>query len=112
MNKLIKSLVLASAGVLVNAHAQGDVQTVNIPILCSTSDVMSKLLTKYDEDPALAMITLRETKEKDKPRSNTTLLFINYETQSWTLLERMADNVFCIISNGSRITPYVDKSAK
>ena len=110
MNKLIKTLVLASAGVLVNAHAQGELTKVNIPALCTTSEAMSKLLTDYDEKPALVMVTTRDTEQKNKPKSNITLLFINYETKNWTLIERMSKDVFCMISAGEKITPYSESS--
>jgi hypothetical protein len=110
MNKLIKTLVLAAAGVLSTSHAQEEVKTVNVPTLCTNSEAMSKLLTDYDEKPALVMVTTRDTEQKNKPKSNITLLFINYETKNWTLIERMSKDVFCMISAGEKITPYSENS--
>lgn len=101
--------ILAAVGILCAASVHGQTQVVNIPTTCATAEDLAELLAEYDETPALTMTSIRASKEKNKPTTNYTLMFINYETKSWTLIERMADNVFCIIGAGGSAAPYVKK---
>jgi hypothetical protein len=108
MKKLIVRL-LAGVGMLCAASVHGETQVANIPTTCATAEALAELLVEYDETPALTMTSVRASKEKNKPTINRSLMFINYETKSWTLIERMADNVFCIIGAGDSAAPYVKK---
>jgi hypothetical protein len=108
MKKSIASL-LATVGMLCAQSVYGQTQVVNIPTTCATAEALGELLVAFDETPALTMTSIRESKEKNKPTINRSLMFINYETKSWTLIEHMADNVFCIIGSGGSATPYVKK---
>jgi CRISPR/Cas system-associated endonuclease/helicase Cas3 len=108
MKKSIVAL-LAAVGLLCGQPAWAQSQVINIPTTCTTAEALAELLVEYDETPALTMTSVRASKEKNKPTTNRSLMFINYETKSWTLIERMADNVFCIIGSGGSATPYVKK---
>jgi hypothetical protein len=108
MKKSIVAL-LAGVGLLCAQSAWAQSQVVNIPTACTTVDALAELLVEYDETPALTMTSVRASKEQNNPTTNPTLMFINYETKSWTLIERMADNVFCIIGAGGSAAPYVKK---
>ena len=108
MKKSIVAL-LAAVGLLCAQSAWAQSQVVNIPTACTTTEALAELLVEYDETPALTMTSVRASKEQNKPTTNPTLMFINYETKSWTLIERMSDNVFCIIGAGGSATPYVKK---
>jgi hypothetical protein len=108
MKKSIVAL-LAGIGMLCAVPVWGQSRVINIPTACTTTEALAALLAEYDETPALTMTSVRASKEKNKSTTNYTLMFINYETKSWTLIERMADNVFCIIAAGGSATPYVKK---
>jgi hypothetical protein len=111
MKKSIVAL-LVTVGLLCAAPAWAQSQVINIPTACTTTEALAALLAEYDETPALTMTSVRVSKEKNKSTTNPTLMFINYETKSWTLIERMADNVFCIIGSGGSAAPYVKKPKK
>jgi hypothetical protein len=108
MKKSIVAL-LTAVGMLCAVPAWAQSRVINIPTTCTTTDVLAELLAEYNETPALTMTSVRASKEKNKSTTNYTLMFINYETKSWTLIERMADNVFCVIAAGGSATPYVKK---
>ena len=108
MKKSIVAL-LATVGMLCAQSAWPQSQVINIPTACTTTEALAALLAEYDETPALTMTSVRASKEKNKSTTNYTLMFINYETKSWTLIERMSDNVFCVIAAGGSATPYVKK---
>jgi hypothetical protein len=69
---------------------------------------MAKLLIEFDEVPALTMITTREG-VNGKTARHSTLLFINYETKSWSLIEKLDTGEFCVVGAGEEITPYIKK---
>ena len=111
MKKSIVAL-LTTVGLLGAQSAWAQSQVINIPTACTTTEALAALLAEYDETPALTMTSVRVSKEQNKSTTNPTLMFINYETKSWTLIERMADNVFCIIGSGGSAAPYVKKPQK
>jgi hypothetical protein len=83
-------------------------RVINIPAICLSSDAMAKLLVEFDEQPSLTMITTREGVD-GKTARHQTLLFINYETKSWSLVEKLDSGEFCIVGVGEKITPYIKK---
>ena len=101
--KLIALLLAASSTVACSKEPR----VISIPAPCIDSNTMAKLLGEFDEMPALTMITTREGVD-GKTARHSTLLFINYETKSWSMVEKV-DGEFCILGAGEEITPFVKK---
>ena len=88
--------------------AHSNSRVINIPVTCVNSNTMAKLLVEFDEQPSLTMISTREG-VNGKTFQHRTLLFINYETKSWSLVEKLDTGEFCVVGVGEEITPYVKK---
>ena len=101
--KLITLLLAASSTVACSKEPR----VISIPAPCIDSDTMAKLLVEFDEMPALTMVTTREGVD-GKTARNRTLLFINYETKSWSMVEKV-DGDFCVVGAGEGITPVIKK---
>jgi len=87
--------------------ASNDIITVDFPIVCSNSNALAEVLMEYKEQPAMTMSSVRDA--GGRQMINPLVLFINYETKSWTLGERIAPDVICLIAVGDNINPYKEK---
>jgi hypothetical protein len=108
---LFKTLVLATSVLLVTAVHAKDTRIVNFPAPCVDADAMARFLVEFDETPALTMTTTRQGTD-NKTARHQTLLFINYKTKSWSLVEKLATGEFCITGAGENVTPYIKKESK
>jgi hypothetical protein len=76
----------------------------SIPVVCADKVTMNQMLEEYGERAMLTMISHRlingETKEVPA------VLFVNRESQSWTLVERPTPDLYCAVAVGDRIRPY------
>lgn len=88
------------------AHSQNRI--ITIPASCVDADTMARFLVEFDEMPALTMTTTREGEQGVTARHRT-VLFINYKTNSWSLVETLSTGEFCITAAGEDITPFVKK---
>jgi hypothetical protein len=88
-----------------------EVQTITVPATCVSAEEMIKMLIVFDEKVSLNMISTREGADGKTVR-HPTLLFINYETKSWTLVEKISTGEFCVIASGSEITPYIKRNER
>lgn len=99
MEKYLVSLILIFSGTTI---AQENVETLSAPIICTSSTRISEMLTEYNESPALAGYIVRETPYGY--RDNQFILYINPDTRSWTLIEKIND-LYCMSASGHSIAP-------
>jgi hypothetical protein len=85
-----------------------EARTITVPATCVSAEEMVKMLLTFDEQASLSMISTREGADGKTVRHRT-LLFINYETKSWTLIEKIPSGEFCVIASGEEVTPYIKK---
>lgn len=104
LSKTLGHVLVASVLFVTVAHAN-DTRIVNFPAPCVDADAMAAFLVEFDEMPALTMTTTRQGVDNNTARHQT-LLFINYKTKSWSLVEKLASGEFCIIGAGENITPF------
>jgi hypothetical protein len=104
MKKIILTAVLAIAG-----SASADTN-INMQVTCVNGQTLLAVTSEFNEEPALAMNSLRET--RNGMVNNRTVLFINYETKTWTLAERISSDRFCIIAVGEEIAPRLKNDSK
>lgn len=96
LKKLIGlTLTLCAMQTVVAAPAN----VINIPILCSDSAAIQKLVKEYNEVAISGGMSNRETTE-NKIHSSPIVLFANIETGTWTLIERIDPEVYCITATG------------
>jgi hypothetical protein len=102
MKTLIAAL-LASASFSV--AAQGRI--LEFQAACVSIDGLADVLEEFDEMPSLTMTSSREI--NGKLVEYATVLFINYETKTWTLAERVTKDRYCVTATGDNIKPHVAK---
>jgi len=94
---------------MVSSMAQADnVQTLNTTIVCTDLAGLSDTVESFGEKAAMNMTHTREI--GGEIVALPTVLFINYETKSWTLAEQVNRNFYCILGVGDNIAPYTPKS--
>jgi hypothetical protein len=118
VNNPVKSfLILMSLIVLLlvtgNSYSQSRAETraANLDVLCVDERTLEVLVSsEYNEVPMLTLTSTRTIKGKDV--TLPTVLFVNPETRSWTLVEQWGKNLYCIISLGVDATPYSSRQSK
>ncbi len=100
------ALVLAAA-LLFSSQAFSQNRISQFAATCVNIETLADILKEFQEDPAMTMISIRESNGDFV--NNSLVLFINYETKTWTLAEQTQRNRYCVIATGENIKPYVPK---
>ena len=100
------ALVLAAA-LLFSSQAFAQNRVMQFPATCVNIETLAELLEEFQEDPAMTMTSIRAS--GDDFATNALVLFINYETKTWTMAERIPGNRYCVIATGENIKPYTPK---
>jgi hypothetical protein len=93
MKKLIAALLLAFPILTVSQTK------FNVEVECYTRKDLALLLTEYGEVPYAIGSTMRGD-EKGVDESFL-IVFINQKTQTWSIVEKSKNNLYCILSAGS-----------
>jgi hypothetical protein len=102
----MKFLLAVVAGLLISSQAAAQ-NSQRYEALCINIDSLAELVEEFGEDPSLVMTSIRETQRGQA--EIPTVLFINYETKTWTMVERVTKDRYCVIATGENIKPYVKK---
>jgi len=97
----VLAVVAALAVVPFSAMAQQD--SAESTTTCISLKALTELIRKFEEKPAMAMKSYRTIKGEQVVHG--TVLFINYETRSWTLVERTHKDRYCVVAMGQDISP-------
>jgi hypothetical protein len=89
------------------ALAIGQVETVHFETICVPLEILEESMRKYGEKPFITSIGHRVF--GDEKLSHATVLFMNTETKTWTMVEKIGPNSYCIIGIGSNMKPYFEK---
>ncbi len=100
-------LLFAISGLANPVIADSEITTVDFPIACSNMTVVAATLAEFKEKPAMVMNSVRDA--GGRQITHPLVLFINYETTTWTLGERISQDVVCLIAVGYGIKPYTEK---
>lgn len=84
-----------------------DDEIVLFEAICADSKTISKTVNEYGELPFLTSTAHRI--DRDKKKFNPTFLFLNPQTRSWTMVEKVDDNTYCVIAAGTNMEPYKAK---
>ena len=82
--------------VLLSSVAQASSLRLTLP--CGSMEEVIKILVKYNEKPMLNMKSTRT--QDDQPTQTMVTLFVNPETGTYSLVERVSDTLFCVLSSG------------
>ena len=105
----IVALVIAIA---VNTTAVADESelTFRTPFdaICTTQQIFGETIIKYGETPIMRGLSVRNI--NGATVFMNTVLFMNIETGSWTLAEKITDDVLCVIAMGQNWQAYPGKN--
>ena len=87
--------------------AQPKVETVYFGAYCVSLESLEKALKHFDEVPFV-----RGVGEREPVGAITTVLFVNPKTRTWTLVEKQANDRYCILSAGDNFEPVPDATRK
>lgn len=79
-------------------------QKLNIEVQCTNLMGITAVLEEFGEHPLLTGIAGRPN--GDKIVGLATILFVNPETQTWTLVEQFDKDLYCATASGSDIKPF------
>jgi hypothetical protein len=103
MSKNILASLMLSLSMYQSVAAQ-EVITVDIPAMCVGIAPLSEMLGEFGETPAMVMTSKREI--QGTAMSNNIVLFVNFKEKTYTLVERVAKDTYCILAIGDSIRPY------
>jgi hypothetical protein len=95
MNKiavLIGSLFISTQAVAVDE--------LSVPVFCVDYATLERTLDKYKEVPFVRGKSQRGT--ENKPDDYSMVLFVNRETKTWTLVEQVEPDYYCVIGVGEK----------
>ena len=105
----IVALVIALA---VNTTAVADESelTFRTPFdaICTTQQIFGETILKYGETPIMRGLSVRNV--DGVMVFMNTVLFMNLETGTWTLAEKISDDVLCVIAMGQNWQAYPGKN--
>jgi hypothetical protein len=96
MQKLIMTLLMVPA----LAFAQTN-NVRKFDAYCVTADVLGQFLMEHGEEPVFRGISNRDT--NNGTAENPVVFYFNKQTMSWSMVERIGQNTFCVIGTGTDI---------
>jgi hypothetical protein len=97
MSKYLVGLVLGFAMTLTQA------QQISVPAYCVSSQDLQDSLTEWKELPTAQGKSLRKV-DKDTVTGKL-VIFINPKTGTWTIVEELTKDKFCVIAMGEEFSP-------
>ena len=74
---------------------------INLELTCVNSDGLFEMLKEYEEVPFSIGQTLRDNQSDE----NSTMLFVNPNTLTWTMVEKLKtkdSTLYCVLAAGSK----------
>ena len=101
----MKKIVLA---MLSSMCVYAQAQTAYLPVECGTLKDLTTVLTEYEEKPFATGETKRQTRGSEK--THVVLMFVNSKTGTWTVVEKVGDDKYCVLTGGTNF--FVVESKK
>jgi hypothetical protein len=98
MKNLIATLLLLPT--LAFSQNNG-IQNLKFDAQCVDARTLAVFLAEFGEKSIFRGVSSRET--RNGVIENITVFYFNRETMSWTMVERIASDTFCVIGTGTNI---------
>lgn len=95
MKKLLLLVLLVSTLSFAQESEKTVVLRFNAP--CGNQLQVAKVLNEFQEKPMIEMVSVRNN---GTPVEYSTILFVNSKTQTFTIVEKLSDKMFCITVTG------------
>jgi hypothetical protein len=89
------------------ALAIAQVEYVHFETICIDQKMLEETTAKHGEKPFITAVGHRLV--GDKKVFHPVVMFMNPNTKSWTLVERVEPNSFCVIGVGTKMEPFFSK---
>ena len=76
---------------------------IDMPMICTSAEAVSEMLTEYEEVPALRGFTTRETINGFV--DNFFTIYVNPKNRSWTMIEKYSEDMYCLVVAGHSMKP-------
>jgi hypothetical protein len=103
-NRLKKLLLILFFALPVHAQTVLEQQ-----MYCVDGDTLIKTITEFQEKPIIQFLSARQLDGTQARVNVPAVLYVNYETQTWTLVEKPSENMFCIVAHGEGLNIFDDK---
>ena len=98
---------LLSTLLFVPALAIGQVESVHFETVCVSQKILEESITKHGEKPFITAVGHRMV--GNRKVFHPVVMFMNPDTKTWTVVERIEPDSFCIVAVGSKIEPFFNK---
>ena len=99
----VTSLALTAGLIAQPSIANDELITIPMDVTCVSGRALAETLEEFGEIPFLQMNSTRET--DNGIVTNPTVIFMNPETRSWTMAERIKRDLYCVIAIGDFAMP-------
>jgi hypothetical protein len=89
--------------VVFSPNINAEVKTVPIPAYCVPLQNLEDVLSEHDELPVIRAKSFRES--ENQTFENALVLFVNQQKKTWTLVEKVSENSYCVIAIGHDLEP-------
>lgn len=106
LTRILTSLAL-TVGLI---HPSIASESIKLPteLICGSEKGFEAVLEKYGEIPFATMTSSREIPGIGFS-INPMVIFVNPQTKTYTIVEQLADNVYCVVALGEAIAPYIEE---
>jgi hypothetical protein len=106
LKKLTASLALTVG--IANPSIANEVIKLPTELVCASEAGVEEVLNKYGEIPFATMTTFREISGSGFT-NNPMVIFVNPKTKTFTILEQITTDLYCVVSLGDNISPYLEE---
>ena len=91
-----------------NISMANEITKLPTELICASESDIGSVLESFDEIPFATMISMRDVPVLGVT-ANSMVIFVNPKTKSYTIVEKFGKNLYCVVSIGENISPYVEK---
>ena len=106
MKKLIFAILVASATTAF-AQQEPQFQRIKMDIYCGDSSAVQSITNKFGEQGFINFKSERQVGTAFEEFRG--IVFVNPKTGSFTMVEKITDDVYCVIAAGDKLEPHVSK---
>ena len=97
----MRTLVLLACLFCTPLYAQQVIR--QMPVVCAHVLDFAASMEEFGEEPMLRGESVRMTEQN--PTVNIMVLFLNSQTRSWSLAEKVSEEVVCVMAVGEKLEP-------
>ncbi len=104
MLKLFLTSLTLTVG-FANISMASDITKFPTEMVCATEKALESVLDQFGEIPFATMTSMREVPVLGIT-ANPIVIFVNPKTKSYTIVERIGKELYCVVALGENIEPY------